>query len=210
MCGAQRHPTVRDGLAMAYQVIVRPNSAFAALRDHDRRYFPLSIAVLLLSSIQYAGFASLAPAMNVQEQITSAASGFGLTILGMATTASIIYLVGRALGGNKNWRAVFTAIFYTGIIWVPVSALGSLLSPLLSDATSVGLQAMAAIMMAAALAWMVIILVKAIKVLNGFGTAKAFGIMILSGIAQMIWIVPVVLFYLWTAPLGMPDWQTLP
>lgn len=41
---------------MAYQVIRRPNSAFAALRDDDRRYFLPAVVVILLASAAYSIF----------------------------------------------------------------------------------------------------------------------------------------------------------
>ena len=201
---------MRDGLAMAYQVIMHPNSAFAALRDNDHRYFPLSIAVVLLSSIQYAAFASLMPGIDAQGQIVYVVASFGQAILQIVIIAGTFYLIGRAFGGNKNWRKVCTVIFYTAIILVPTSALVSLLSSLppslLPAFSSVGLHVMMGIPV---FVWVVIIHVKTIKVLNGFGTAKAFGILILSGMAQMIWIIPVVLLYLWTTPLALPIMQTL-
>ena len=202
---------MRDGLAMAYDVIMHPNSAFATLRDNDRRYFPMSVAVLLLSSIQYASFVSLTPAMTAQEQVMRVAAGFGLTVLGFATTAGIIYLIGRVLGGNKSWRKVFTAIFYTGIIWVPASAFASLLPSLLPVLPSAGLHAMVGAAVFSLGVWVVIVHVKLIKVLNGFGTAKAFGILVLSGIAHVVWIIPVILLYLWVSPpFELPLMQTLP
>lgn len=196
-------PTMLEELEMAFQVIMRPNSAFAALRDDDRRYFRPSIVVMLLTSIVGVGLGSAIPAIAGQ-QIVNVAVAFGLTVLGVVANAGTIYLIGRALGGNKNWRKVLTVLFYVNIVGIPsatVSSASSLLPP--------GLQGVAFVMVAAILAWVVIINVKAVKVLNGFGTAKAFGILILSGIVQLVWIIPAVLLYLWTIRFELPIMQTL-
>lgn len=173
-----------DELAMAFQVIVRPNQAFATLRDNDHRYFMPSIAVMLLASVAYAGLGSASHAI--------AAADFGLNILSIVAGAGTIYLIGKALGGNKSWRKVFTAIFYievVSILLVAASALSFLLP--------FSLQGAYYAIMIAVLVWAVIIGIKAIKVLNGFGTAKAFGILILSVLIQLIWIIPIRLLYLW-------------
>ena len=185
-------PTMLDKLEMASQVIMRPNSAFATLRDDDHLYFRPSIVVLLLTSIVGAGLGSTMPAITGQPTM-NAVVVFGLTVLWVVANACTVYLIGRALGGNKSWRKVLTVLFYMSIIWIPVATASSTSSLLPFD-----LQGVAFVMVVAILTWAIIINVKAVKVLNGFGTAKAFGILILSEIVQMAWIIPVVLLYLWT------------
>lgn len=191
-----------DELAMVYQVIIRPNSTFAALRDDDRRYFQPSIVLMLLLSVAYAGLSSATPAI-AGEQAVYAAASFGLAILGIVASAGTIYLIGRAFGGNRSWRKVFTVIFYMEIVGIPVAAVSSL-----SSLQSPGLQSAAFGMLILVLVWAIIVNVKAVKVLNGFGTAKAFGILVLSGIIQLIWLIPVaLLLYLRTIPLELPIMQ---
>ena len=170
-------------LAMAFQVMIHPNQAFATLRDNDHRYFLPSIAVMLLVSAAYAGLDSATPAI---------VAGFGLTILGIVATACTIYLIGKTLGGNRSWRKVFTVIFYIEVIGIPMVAASLLLSLL-----PISLQGAAFAMLIAVSIWAVIIGIKAIKVLNGFSTAKAFGILMLSTLIQLIWIIPIRLLYLW-------------
>ena len=174
-------------LAMAFQVVIRPNQAFATLRDNDHRYFMPSIAVMLLASVAYAGLGSASHAI--------AAADFGLTILGIVASAGAIYLIGKALGGNKSWRKAFTVIFYMEAIGIPLVAASAL-----SFLLPFSLQGAYHAIMIAVLIWAVIIGIKAIKVLNGFGTAKAFGILILSALIHLIWIIPFRLLYLWPFP----------
>ena len=170
-------------LAMAFQVIIRPNQAFATLRDKHHRYFLPSIAVVLLVSAVHAGLDSATPAI---------AAIFGLNILGIVASAGTIYLIGKALGGNKDWRKVFTVIFYIEAIGIPLVAASFLLSFL-----PISLQGAAFAMLIAVLIWGIIIGTKAIKVLNGFGTTKAFGILMLSALIHLAWIIPIRLLYLW-------------
>ena len=176
-----------DELAMAFQVMIRPNQAFATLRDNDHRYFLPSIAVMLLVSVAYAGLDLGTLAIT--------AAGFGLTILGIVASAGTIYLIGKALGGNKSWRKVFTVVFYIEAVAIPLAVASFLLSFL-----PISLQGAAFAMLIAVLVWAFIIGIKAIKVLNGFGTAKAFGILVLSALIQLSWIIPIRLLYLWPFP----------
>lgn len=187
-----------NDLALALQVITRPNQTFATLRDNDHQYFLPSIALVLLLSAVYAGLDSAAPPIAGQ-QATNAAASFGLTIIGIVASAGTLYIIGKALGGNKSWRKVFTVIFYAEVVGIPMVVASVLLSLL-----PLSLQGAAFVMMIAVLIWAIIIGVKATKVLNGFGTAKAFGILILSGLIQLIWLIPVSLLYLWPFLLESP------
>ena len=194
-----------DELAMVFQVIRRPNSAFAALRDNDRRYFQSSIVVVLLISIASVGLGLATPEIAGQPTMDVATS-FGLAVLGNVAIAGTIYIIGRAFGGNKSWKKVLTVILYAEVIWIPAAAT-SLLSSLLSSHPSLGLQTMVGTVVLAAFVWAIIISVKAVKVLNGFGTAKAFGILILTCIIQLIWIIPILLLYLWPILADLPVTQ---
>lgn len=187
-----------NDLALALQVIIRPNQTFATLRDNDHQYFLPSIVVVLLLAVVYAVLDSAAPPIAGQ-QATNAAASFGLTIIGIVASAGTLYIIGKALGGNKSWRKVFTVIFYAEVVGIPMVVASVLLSLL-----PLSLQGAAFVMMIAVLIWAIIIGVKATKVLNGFGTAKAFGILILSGLIQLIWLIPVSLLYLWPFLLESP------
>ena len=195
-------------LAMVYQVIRRPNSAFAALRDDDRRYFLPSIVVMLLTSVVYYGIISASPE-PADKQAVDVVAGIGVTILGTVAYVGITYLIGRALGGNKNWRKVLTVLFYANIIYIPATIIyfvqyapGSFL--FLSFVWWAGY--ITAIVF---VIWLVVVHVKAIKVLNGFGTAKAFGILILPWVIQLSLVIPINLLYPATLPIELPVTQML-
>lgn len=190
-----------DGLTMIFEVARRPNAAFATLRDNDHRYFQSSIVVLLLVSVAYVGLGLSTPELAGQPTMDAPAS-FGLTILGTVAGAGTIYLVGRAFGGNRSWRKALTVLFYTYIVWIPVAALQAV-----SSHPSPSLQAVVATAALAASVWAIILSVKAVKVLNGFGTAKAVGILILSGIIQLVWAIPLILLYMWPILADLPITQ---
>ena len=185
-------------LAVAFQVIIRPNQTFATLRDNDHQYFLPSIALMLLLSVLYAGLDSAAPPIAGQ-QATNAFASFGLTIMGIVASAGTLYIIGKALGGNKSWQKVFTVIFYTEVVGIPLAAASVLLSLL-----PLSLQGAAFGIIIVVLIWAIILSVKAIKVLNGFGTTKAFGILVLSGLIQLAWLIPISLLYLWPFLLESP------
>ena len=209
---------IRDALEMVSRIILHPNSAFAALRDDDRRYFRSSIVVMLLTSIVGAGLGSTMPAI-AEQQTANAVTIFGMTVLSIVTSTGIVYLIGRAFGGNRNWRKVLTVLFYVNVIEIPIAtvlAASSLLYPVapamielheglhIPFSLSPGLLGATYVMMAITLLWAVIICIKAIKVLNSFSTAKAFGVLVLSGIIQVVWIILVVIPYLWITGFGLP------
>ena len=183
---------IRDGLNMCLQVILHPNSAFAAIRDNDHKYFQFSIGIVLslvilpnalitvLSAVTFPGAfdtTSYAVAYSV-------AANLGLNALSTAAYAGIIYLSGRAWGGNSNWRKAFTVIFYTYVIEIPavfvVVAVTLLSIPLGLYMITPTLAATAAVVV-----WVVMVTIKAVKVVNGFGTAKALGIIVLAFVGSV-------------------------
>lgn len=188
---------MRDGLNMCLQVIIHPNSAFAAIRDNDRKYFQFSIGIVLslvilpnalipvLSVVIFPG------AFDTTSYVVaySVAASLGLNALSAIAYAGVIYLSGRVWGGNFNWRKVFTVIFYTYVIEIPavfvVVTLGLLNIPLGLYMITPTLAATVAVVV-----WMVVITIKAIKVVNGFGTAKAFGIIVLAFMGSAALTVP--------------------
>ena len=188
---------IRDGLNMCLQVIIHPNSAFAAIRDNDRKYFQFSIGIVLLlvilpnaliTTLSVAIFPGAFDATSYDVAYSVAAT-LGVNALSAIAYAGIIYLSGRTWSGNSNWRKVFTVIFYTYVIEIPavfVVVTVTLLS------IPLGLYMMSPTLVAtvAVVVWVVIITIKAVKVVNGFGTAKAFGIIVLAFVGSVALTVP--------------------
>ncbi len=188
---------IRDGLNMCLQVIIHPNSAFAAIRDNDRKYFQFSIGIVLLLVILPNVLITILSVVISPDAFDTTsydmaylvAATLGVNALSAIAYAGIIYLSGRAWGGNSNWRKVFTVIFYTYVIEIPavfvVVAVVLLSIPLGLYMISPTLTATVAVVV-----WVVIITIKAVKVVNGFGTAKAFGIIVLAFVGSVALTVP--------------------
>ena len=210
------------------RVITSPNSAFEEIRDNDRKYFAQSIVLLALTSIlsalvilpfvmipisdEYFGDDidnSDLPTENIHLML-SIVVGF---LKGIVTFVSV-YFIGMKLGGNKDWKKVFTVIFHTYVPAIPMMMLISVFvflmwislaqinptyfmsedmdekqiidvfAPLAVYGALVGVSAIAFIV------WIIVISVKAIKIVNGFETGKAFGllivVMIIASIVSMV------------------------
>jgi len=141
----------------------------------------------------------------------------GISIISGIISNILFYFIGKKLGGNTNWKKVFSVLFYAYVPVIPMMVVLSVLVFLMwssltaidpsylmaSDADDeeifsligpalgyVGLMAIVAI---GFVVWIFIISIKAVKTVNGFGTAKAFGLIILVMIISSII----------TAPLGM-------
>ena len=125
-----------------------------------------------------------------------------------------VFFIGKKLGGNKDWKKVFAVLFHTYVpaipmmvvvsafvflMWTSLAEIDSsflmsenvdegqildVLGPLLVYAILVGVSAIAFIV------WIIVISVKAIKVVNGFDTGKAFGlliiVMIITSLVSMV------------------------
>lgn len=200
-----------SGLGMALRVMAAPNSAFARIRDNDGRYFVWSAGIFALgcalSTVAYAAIVGGVAALWAAH-----------ALLGGVISTALIYLVGRRLGGNGSWRKVFAAVFYAHVYMVPLfAAVAALtlategLAPLdflgglglagiagggtagVSIDASVGTVSLLAVLLAvtaAFFAWGVVLWVKAVKTVNGFGTAKAFGIVALGWAASIVATMP--------------------
>lgn len=196
-----------SGLGVALRVMTAPNSAFAQIRDNDGRYFAWSVGVFVLGSL--LGSILFAPLDPASEEWEGAVLFAGVNLLTGMIFPAVIYLVGRRFGGNESWRKVFSVIFYTYVLifpafvafvvltllaggfsmWALLAEMGQpdfFESPEAVDRARtlmdvvlgyVGLLGIGAFAFAA---WVVVVSVKAVKAVNGFGTAKAFGLIVLA------------------------------
>ena len=215
-------------LGVLLRVITSPTSAFEEIRNNDGKYFAQSIVLLALTSIlsalvilpfvmipisdEYFGDDidnSDLPTENIHLML-SIVVGF---LKGIVTFVSV-YFIGMKLGGNKDWKKVFTVIFHTYVPAIPMMMLISVFvflmwislaqinptyfmsedmdekqiidvfAPLAVYGALVGVSAIAFIV------WIIVISVKAIKIVNGFETGKAFGllivVMIIASIVSMV------------------------
>jgi len=212
------------------RIITAPNSAFAQIRDNEAKYFGQSIGIFALSSV--LGVLILLPFTLVPFDDTYFEGIDGVTIpsdnldpvlfvvssmLGILISTTLLYFIGKKIGGNTNWKKVFSVFFHANVPAIPMSVILSILVFLMMDSvasidplsmmgsgideeqalsmmgpilTYVGLIAVVAISF---VVWIFIVSVKAVKTVNGFGTAKAFGLIVLVMIISSII----------TAPFGM-------
>jgi hypothetical protein len=141
----------------------------------------------------------------------------GISIVSGIISNVLFYFIGKKLGGNTSWKKVFSVLFYTYVPVIPMMAVMSILAFLMwgsltgidpshlmtSDADDEEILSLigpvlgyAGLMVVVAIGfviWIFVVSVKAVKTVNGFGTAKAFGLIILVMIISSII----------TAPLGM-------
>ena len=177
-----------SGLGIILRVIVAPNSAFAEIRDNAARYFPWSLGIVvfvgILSTIMEDPWALL---FDVFEYTSGIAAGLAaiiaINIAVFFAFTAVIYLIGRLLGGNRNWKQVFSVISYAEIIWIPIIVTNMLVGDISFIAFwgRVGI-----VVLILLIVWVAVVAVKAVKVVNGFGTAKAFGLVVLAEVIILV------------------------
>ena len=216
------------------RVITAPNSAFSQIRDNEEKYFASSIGIFLFASVigllvvvpfvmmplddaYYESFEENDIGVDIPVDWVDAIFFVGISIISGIISNILFYFIGKKLGGNTNWKKVFSVLFYAYVpvipmmvvlsvlvflMWGSLTAIDpsylmapdadeeeifSLIGPVLGY---VGLMVIVAI---GFVVWIFIVSVKAVKTVNGFSTAKAFGLIILVMIISSII----------TSPLGM-------
>lgn len=205
------------------RVITAPNSAFTQIRDNEEKYFAQSIGLLVFTSI--LGALMLIPFImipldeayfegvddaNFPTDNTDVILFVGINILSGFISAVLFYFIGKKIGGNTNWKKVFSVIFHTHVPLIPMSVILSILLFLMMDSIAsidsslfieidedeeqilslvgpmLGYVGLFVIVAIAFVAWIFVVSVKAVKTVNGFGTAKALGLIILVMIISSI------------------------
>ena len=205
------------------RVITAPNSAFAQIRDNEEKYFVQSIGLLIFTSI--LGALLLIPFImipldeayfegvddaNFPTDNTDVSLFVGINILSGFISAVLFYFIGKKIGGNTNWKKVFSVIFHTHVPLIPMSVILSILLFLMMDSIAsidsslfieldedeeqilsligpmLGYVGLFVIVAISFVVWIFVVSVKAVKTVNGFGTAKALGLIILVMIISSI------------------------
>ena len=130
----------------------------------------------------------------------------GSSLLTGFVSALLYYFIGKKLDGNTNWKKVFAVVFHTNAVVIPITIVmaillflvwGSFTSidpsillnpnpeeedvfPLLGS--FIGYVALLAVLGIGFAIWALIVAIKAIKIVHGFGTGKAFGLILLVSI----------------------------
>ena len=214
-------------LNVILRVMTAPNSAFAEIRDNEEKYFAQSIAILIVTSfltmlvivpfliipfndVYLEEFDDFLFGVDDVDAVLSVVSGIITGFL----SAALSYFIGKKIGGNQNWKKVFSVVLHTNVLVFPMMLIFSLLIFLMLgsiaslDMTSlvdedlnaqdaltavgpllgyVGLIAVTAIVF---VIWIIVVSVKALKVVNDFETGKAFGLLILVMIISSIVTLP--------------------
>ncbi|MDH3276677.1 MAG: YIP1 family protein [Nitrosopumilus sp.] len=146
---------------------------------------------------------------NIDETFPLEDSAVGLSIISSLlsgfVSAILYYFIGKKLDGNTNWKKVFSVIFHIHAIVIPITIIMAMLlflmwgsftsidSSILLDPNNddeevfsllgsfIGYVLLLAIVGISFAIWGLIVTIKAIKVVHGFGTGKAFGLIILVG-----------------------------
>ena len=217
-------------LNVILRIIITPNSAFAQIRDNEEKYFVQSIGIFVLASVlsvlimlpfimipfddaYFEGVEGAAFSSDELDPVLFVA----ISLLSVFISTALLYFIGKKLGGNTNWKKVFSVFFHANVPTIPMSVVLSILIFLMMDSFAsidpssimesnidekqvlsmmapvlayVGLLLIVTI---AFVVWIFVVSVKAVKTVNGFGTAKAFGLIILVLIISSVV----------TAPFGM-------
>lgn len=185
-------------LDIILHVITRPNHTFAHIRDSGDRYFVWSVGIYLFASTLFG--IPVASYNSTSEYWSSMAKSVAIIITTGVVSASVIYLVGERLGGNKSWKKVFTVVFCSNVYIIPMSvvlmALPFPAAPpaFLDDPPTIvtygTLNSLSVVVIFLIIifvimgffVWGAILHIKAVKIINGFGTAKTIGLCMLAGI----------------------------
>ena len=218
-------------LGLILRVITSPNSAFSQIRDNHEKYFVQSIGLLIFSSVlgilivlpfvtmplDDAYFESIDNTGNmnsIPSGETDVIWSVGLSILNGFISAVLFYFIGKKLGGDANWKKVFSVIFHTNVVAIPMIIILSILIFFMWDSLTLieptyifepdvnneeiwstlvpllGYVALLAIVGIGFFVWLIVILVKAVKIVHGFETGKAFGLVVLVMIITTIVAIP--------------------
>ena len=214
-------------LNVVLRVITSPNSAFAEIRDNEEKYFAQSIGILIVVSLLTV--LVIVPFLIIPfddvylEEFDNFLFGIDNVDIVLSVISSIItgfvsaalsYFIGKKIGGNKNWKKVFSVVLHTNVIVFPTMLIFSLLVFLMLGSFAsldipslvdedlgeqealtavgpmlgyVGLIVVTAIVF---VIWIIVVSVKALKVVNDFETGKAFGLLILVMILSSIATIP--------------------
>ena len=140
-----------------------------------------------------------------------------ISLLSVFISTVLLYFIGKKIGGNANWKKVFAVFFHANVPTIPMSVVLSILIFLMMDSLAsidplsimesdmnekqilsvmgsvLAYGGLLVIVTIAFVVWIFVVSVKAVKTVNDFGTAKAFGLIVLV----------IIISSMITAPFGM-------
>lgn len=191
--------------------IIRPRATFENITDNANRYFASSVIILASMCVAsplfgyYRELPTDSPFLSFVEIYATRVAG---NVLQSLLFVVAVFWIGKRCGGNSEFKRTFSVLpyclipFMVGAAAVPMAAqlsqellnttygdgaLGS--DPDLSPTFTSDFYSLSTyliiqnIFVIAFLAWALVLLLKAIKISNGFGTAKSVGILTLGAFA---------------------------
>ncbi len=187
-------------LRIPYLIIISPNAAFARIKDGNGVYFGQAVVIFLIGVTLGVAITS-SGILYGQLDLSSRDSLWWLisTLASSMTVPVIIHIAGTRLGGNRCWKLTFDAIFHIHVLYILLAVLLGLVgtfwsyysvppdssAPLTVPDFFSYIPILYNVVPISFGAWFLFVTIKAIKAINAFGTAKAFGIAIVSIIAYM-------------------------
>ena len=124
-------------LNVILRVIAAPNSAFAQIRDNEEKYFVSSIVIFLFASVisllvmipflmmplddaYYESFEENDIDVDIPADWVDAILFVGISIISGIISNVLFYFIGKKLGGNTNWKKVFSVLFYAYVPVIPM------------------------------------------------------------------------------------------
>ena len=203
-------------LNIILRIITSPNSAFAQIRDNEEKYFGQSIGIFVLSSI--LSVLILLPFVMIPfddvyfegvDDTTFPSDELNpilfivISLLSVFISTVLLYFIGKKIGGNSNWKKIFSVFFHANVPTIPMSIVLSILIFLMMDSLAsidplsimesdidekqvlsmmepvLTYRGLLVIVTIAFVVWIFVVSVKAMKTVNDFCTAKALGLIIL-------------------------------
>ena len=176
------------------RVMTSPNATFAHLSGNADAYLGQSVAVFLVSSVLAAIVIipyGVAFGYEGESDWGQSLSHLASILVSGTVAPLVVHLVGRRLGGSPHWKQTFVVLFHANVLLavaaVPVAALvlvASVESGMQYDVSALQYDVPYAYVyysiVVAISVWILVVTVKATKVVHSFGTAKAFGVIVLS------------------------------
>ena len=129
-------------------------------------------------------------------------------------SAILYYFIGKKLDGNTNWKKVFAVVFHVHVVVILITIVMAIvlflmwesftsiepsviLDPTIDDediflvlSSFIGYVLLLIVLGIGFVVWGLIVSIKAIKTVHGFGTGKAFGLILLVGLITSLVSIP--------------------
>ena len=187
----------RNAALALYGMIVRPGATLCRIFDEPGRYLVPSVAVLaatiavgMLSNSGYAGYQMI----SISWSYALYGSIVGPVLSGLLLIVGIFW-IGRRWGGNRSFRRAFPVLAYClvpSMLWILAGSVAHNLylfpvpetdlsdGPYLTFSYGVDFIMIRFVIGFFFIGWMLLLHMKAIRILNGFGYARSAAILALA------------------------------